>query len=175
MARLSRRDLLRNAAYGASAALTTIACTPPGWLPFRPPAPSPPVGEAASLPEAPRDVVGSPLVTVHVGVNRIMPEAALYFAIDRGHFRQAGMAVELVPTSSGVESMQLLAGGQVDVSFAGVTAALFNVLQRGHKCSIRGISPGAVLFLVKSKARLASNSFFWHLEHRYSCSIKLLN
>jgi NitT/TauT family transport system substrate-binding protein len=131
MARLSRRDLLRNAAYGASAALTVAACAPLDRMPFRPPAPSSPAGAAASLPDAPRDSVGGPPVTVHVGVNRIMPEAALYFAIDRGHFRQAGMAVELVPTSSGVESMQLLASGQVDVSFAGVTAALFNVVQRG--------------------------------------------
>ena len=41
------------------------------------------------------------------------------------------MAVDLVPSSSGVESMQLLASGQVEVAFAGVTAALFNAVQRG--------------------------------------------
>src|SRR4051812_32264857 len=131
MARRSRRELLRYAARGASAALTAMACGAPGGLPSRPTNPSPPASEAASNPEVPRDSVGSPHVSVRVGVGRIVAETALYLAIDRGHFRQAGIAVELVTGSSGVEDIQLLATGQVDVALAGLSATLFNALQRG--------------------------------------------
>jgi NitT/TauT family transport system substrate-binding protein len=51
--------------------------------------------------------------------------------MERGYFQQEGIAVELVTGSSGVEGMQLLASGQIDVALAGVTAALFNLVQRG--------------------------------------------
>jgi NitT/TauT family transport system substrate-binding protein len=131
MVRLSRRDLLGQAARGAGAALIAGACSPPGFLPFGGVLSSPAAGDVAALPDAPRDAVASPPLTVRVGVGRIMPEAALYIAMERGHFQQAGMAVELETGRSGVEGMQFLASGQVDVTFAGVTAALFNALHRG--------------------------------------------
>jgi NitT/TauT family transport system substrate-binding protein len=60
-----------------------------------------------------------------------MAEAALYLAFERGYFQQAGLAVELVNFSSGVDGMQLLVLGQIDAVLTGVTATLFNALQRG--------------------------------------------
>jgi NitT/TauT family transport system substrate-binding protein len=60
-----------------------------------------------------------------------MAEAALYVALERGYFAQAGLAVDLVTGATGAEAMQFLASGHTEVSFSGVTAALFNSLGRG--------------------------------------------
>lgn len=131
MARLSRRDLLRHAARGAGAALTAVACSSPGAPPFWRADPSPTAGDPTAVSGAPRAAVASPPLIVRAGVGRIMPEAALYLAMERGHFRQAGITMELVNGSSGVEGMQLLASGQIDLALAGLTATLFNALYRG--------------------------------------------
>jgi NitT/TauT family transport system substrate-binding protein len=66
-----------------------------------------------------------------VGAGGILAEAALYLAYERGHFRRAGIELERVTFTSGVEGMQALATGQIDAVLAGLTAALFNAVQRG--------------------------------------------
>jgi NitT/TauT family transport system substrate-binding protein len=75
-----------------------------------------------------------------VGVARIITEAGLFVAFDHGYFRQEGLALELVPAPSGVEAIQLLAGGQLHVANAGVTATFFNALHRG--VPIKLVAPG---------------------------------
>src|SRR5205823_4379187 len=64
----------------------------------------------------------------------------LYVALESGYFRQEGLALELIPITSGVEAIQLLAGGQLHVSQAGVTAAVFNALHRGVLLKL--VAPG---------------------------------
>jgi NitT/TauT family transport system substrate-binding protein len=128
---LSRRDLLRSAAWSTSAVLTAAACAPLSWLPSRSTAPSPPATDVASRSDTPRATDEQPAATVRVHVGRIMAEAALYLAIDRDYFHQYGITIELINGTSGAESMQLLAGEQIDVALAGLTVALFNLVQRG--------------------------------------------
>jgi NitT/TauT family transport system substrate-binding protein len=104
----------------------------------------PAVADATSILDTPRDAGGSPPVTVHVGAGRILAETALYLAYERGHFRRVGLELALVTFTSGVEGMQLLATGQIDAVLTGLTAAVFNAVQRG--VPIKLTVPGDVYY-----------------------------
>jgi NitT/TauT family transport system substrate-binding protein len=75
-----------------------------------------------------------------VGVSRLLTEAGLYVALERGYFQQEGISIELTVAGSGVEAMQFLAGGQIDLALAGITAAFFNALHRG--VLVKLVAPG---------------------------------
>lgn len=125
---LARRRLLRAAALVAVGHLGLAACvspTPP------PPAPtSQPVAARSPVAQRP-DPQQNPPTTVATGVFGAAAEAGIYLALERGFFREQGIAVELVPLSSGVEAIQHLAAGQLAVATGGMSAAFFNALARG--------------------------------------------
>ena len=93
------------------------------------------MGGAAALgpgcsrkPPAPKKIIVATLPHVTL--------SSLYLAHESGYFSQAGLDVELRQVGLAAESLALLAGGKVDVSFAGVTPSLVNAVAKGAKLRI---------------------------------------
>jgi len=57
--------------------------------------------------------------------------APFYIADAKGYFRDAGITVEKTQVAAGQDAVAFLANGQLDALFGGVSAGLFNALQRG--------------------------------------------
>jgi NitT/TauT family transport system substrate-binding protein len=75
-----------------------------------------------------------PPVKIRVNTAGLTNEAGLYLAFDRGHFAHEGLQVELVTTSAANSSSDILtqlAIGELDLATFGMTAAVFNALNRG--------------------------------------------
>src|SRR5581483_10087946 len=130
-ASMDRRRLLRDATLVAIGMLGLAACAPP-TVPQRDPAsqsvaPSAPAAQSAALAEP----LPASRAMVRTGVFGATAEAGIYLALERGYFEEQGLTVELVNVNSGVETIQSLAAGQLDVATGGVTAAFFNALARG--------------------------------------------
>jgi NitT/TauT family transport system substrate-binding protein len=70
-------------------------------------------------------------------------QAPFYIAADQGYFREEGLEVELVPTSTTADAATLAATGQVDYAGTGPDPALFNAMQRGINVTI--LASAAVL------------------------------
>src|SRR5687767_5880902 len=100
------------AASGASAA-----------APAPPPVPEP----AAAAPAAP----APPLTTLKIAGQPSIPSAPRYVAIERGYFREEGIELELVPSSTSAQMLPSLAAGQVDMGLGGPAAGLFNAIAQG--------------------------------------------
>jgi NitT/TauT family transport system substrate-binding protein len=64
----------------------------------------------------------------------------VYLALERAYFQQQGLAIELMDFGSGIEAIQHLATGELEVSVAGLNAALFNALSR--RVPIKMVAPG---------------------------------
>jgi NitT/TauT family transport system substrate-binding protein len=90
------------------------------------PAP-PPVPEPAAAPAAP----GPPLTTLKIAGQPSIPSAPRYVAIERGYFREEGIELELVPSSTSAQMLPSLAAGQVDMGLGGPAAGLFNAIAQG--------------------------------------------
>ncbi|MCL6647736.1 MAG: ABC transporter substrate-binding protein [Chloroflexi bacterium] len=91
------------------------------------PAPTPPpitIQPASSTPTPP------PLQRVRVVHTPSMEYAPLYVALERGFFRERGLALELTPISTTTEALAQLATGAVDVAALSLSANVFNVLAR---------------------------------------------
>ena len=80
-----------------------------------------------------------PLRTVRVSTLPRFVLAPLYLAEELGFFRDVGLELDIQPLADTTQMIPLLAGGRIDVTFAGATAALFNAIANGAtKGSHRG-------------------------------------
>jgi NitT/TauT family transport system substrate-binding protein len=83
-----------------------------------------------------------PPVKIRINTAGLTNEAGLYLAFDRGYFAREGLQVELVTTSAANSSSDILtqlAIGELDLATFGMTAAVFNALNRG--IGIVGLMP----------------------------------
>ncbi len=62
--------------------------------------------------------------------------APLYLAEELGFFRDAGLQLDIQPLADTTQMIPLLAGGRIDVTFAGATPALFNAAAKGARIRI---------------------------------------
>lgn len=86
---------------------------------------------SASAPSAVPAAPGPEPATVHVGVLSILAEAGLYVALERGYFREEGLAAEFITFDTGAKAIPALATGQVEVSGGALSPGFINATQRG--------------------------------------------
>lgn len=60
----------------------------------------------------------------------------IHLAVEMGYFEQAGVDVSLVELAGATQVLLLLAGGEVDVSFASLSSSFLNAVARGSKVRI---------------------------------------
>jgi NitT/TauT family transport system substrate-binding protein len=129
-ARLSRREWLRRTGLTGGSLLASAACAGPARLTGSQPAPRAAVDGDPSGVQT-RQSPGDPLIPVRVRVGRLLAEAGLYVALERGYFDEQGLTLDLVPSGSVLEAIQQLATGRLHASVGSLNAALFNALARG--------------------------------------------
>jgi NitT/TauT family transport system substrate-binding protein len=89
-------------------------------------------GEAgAPAANAPASADAPPLVTLKIAAQPSIPSAARYVAIERGYFREEGIEMEEVPSTTSAQMLPSLAAGQVDMGLGGAAAGLFNAIAQG--------------------------------------------
>src|SRR5437763_1475451 len=79
--------------------------------PASPAAPPPAQQAASSAPAA----VAPPLTTLKIAGQPSIPSAPRYIAIERGYFREEGIQMEEVPSTTSAQMLPSLAAGQVDM------------------------------------------------------------
>jgi NitT/TauT family transport system substrate-binding protein len=89
-------------------------------------APAAPAAPAASAPAAPPAAT-----TLKIAGQPSIPSAARYVAIERGYFREEGIALEEVPSTTSAQMLPSLAAGQIDMGLGGATSGLFNAIAQG--------------------------------------------
>jgi NitT/TauT family transport system substrate-binding protein len=70
-------------------------------------------------------------LSIKVGASDRPDQAALYLAFYRGYFAKQGLDVELIPSVTGADFLAGLGMNQIQATTSSITAALFNVLNRG--------------------------------------------
>jgi NitT/TauT family transport system substrate-binding protein len=83
------------------------------------------LGCEMSVPQASR------LRHVRVADIPLVTQAPFYVAFDKGYFRDEGLDVELVPSTTTSEAVELLTTNQVDLAAFGPDPAVFNTMDRG--------------------------------------------
>lgn len=69
--------------------------------------------------------------TVRVGTPNVASDAPLFVAIDKGFFAKQGIKVEFVTFASAANMIAPMAAGQLDVGAGGLSAGLYNAVERG--------------------------------------------
>jgi NitT/TauT family transport system substrate-binding protein len=92
-----------------------------------PAAQSPAAAPAASA--APTEAPS--LVTLKMAAQPSISSAPRYIALDRGYFREVGIDLEEVPSTTSAQMLPSLAAGQIDMGVGGVTSGLFNAVAQG--------------------------------------------
>lgn len=130
---IPRRHFL--AAVGATSAMCLAsACSTSSSAP----APAkPPAGVAAGGPAAtaaggsPTPTAARTQTTVTVGLIGTVADGPIYIADERGYFRDAGVALEVVILDSAANMIPALASNQLAAGGGGLSAGLFNAIARG--------------------------------------------
>ena len=73
---------------------------------------------------------------IRVATSRFLANCGFYVAYEKGFFDESGFAVELFPATRAGEGAVLLARGQLDIGFYGITPALVNVVAFGNRLRI---------------------------------------
>lgn len=149
---VSRARALPLLALGALFAL--LGCTAPaaskpvGSEPPRAAAPAPAQaapGSAQAATVAPAATAApaavqplSPPVTMQGATSRLIGEAVIFQAIERGYFREEGLEIELIPFRTTPEMTPALATGEIAFGSAGLDASVFNAIARGIPLKIVG-------------------------------------
>jgi NitT/TauT family transport system substrate-binding protein len=85
-----------------------------------------------------------PLQTIRVATLPRFILAPLYVADELGFFREAGLQLDVQPLTETTQMIPLLAAGQIDVTFAGATPAIFNAVAQGARIRIVAARDAAV-------------------------------
>jgi NitT/TauT family transport system substrate-binding protein len=113
-----------------------LACGGPGPAPAasgpaltataRPPA-------AASTPATPTapPAAAAPARKVTFASTAAVSDGGVYLAIDRGYFREQGIALDYTVIQSGPQAIPLLASNQIEAAGGAISAGLFNAVARG--------------------------------------------
>src|SRR5262249_47028371 len=129
----------------AVALLNALACAAPAA-----PAPAAPAAGVAGAPAAGsggtaasperRDAApaGEPAL-VRVQVTGQGNESAFYVALERGYFRDEGIALDLIPFDAGAKAIPSLGTGELDAGIGSIGPALYNAVERG--INIRIVAP----------------------------------
>ncbi|HZU07893.1 MAG TPA: ABC transporter substrate-binding protein [Chloroflexota bacterium] len=72
-----------------------------------------------------------PTVHLKVGTIRIIADAGMYIAQERGYFKEQGLEIEFVDFVTAAEAIAPLGAGQLDIAVGAVGAGLFNAVGRG--------------------------------------------
>src|SRR5438105_8822738 len=113
----TRRYRPLHAALVGAGILCLAVCAPAG----------PPAGDstgqagAAARPPTPAEPLPGGAAAVRTGVFGAAAEAGIYVALERGYFLEQGLTLELVNISSGVETVQNLATGQLTIATGGMS------------------------------------------------------
>ncbi len=108
-------------------------------------APSAPVADQAAVSSpatarAPTSTSSAPaLERVMVSYVRSYTLAPLFVAADQGYLREVGIDVDMLESKGGAEVIPALGTGEIEVSGAGTSAALFSAIARG--VGVRIVSP----------------------------------
>lgn len=85
---------------------------------------------------------------VSVSLLYITADVGVFLAIEKGYFKEQGLAVELQRMTSGADAIALLATDKLDVGSGSATPGLFNALRRGmpiqivaEKSAVRPMGP----------------------------------
>ncbi|MBI2553068.1 MAG: ABC transporter substrate-binding protein [Candidatus Rokubacteria bacterium] len=70
---------------------------------------------------------------VKVGVLKLTSSAPIFVGVEKGFFKEFGIAPELVFFQAAAPIATALAAGQIDVGATGLTAALYNIVLQGEK------------------------------------------
>lgn len=70
-------------------------------------------------------------VTVRVGTPNVASDVPLFVAVDKGFFAKYGIQVEFVTFVSAANMIAPMAAGQLDVGAGGLSAGLYNAVERG--------------------------------------------
>lgn len=76
----------------------------------------------------------NPPVTIRINSAGLANEAGLFIAYDKGYFTEEGLKIDLIKaaaTNSSSDLLTQLALGELDIASTGMSAALFNALNRG--------------------------------------------
>lgn len=73
----------------------------------------------------------SSLDKLRVGVSRRLSASSFHLALERGYFREAGFAIEILQAAGPLNAIALLSGGQCDVHFGSLNTALLNAIVKG--------------------------------------------
>ena len=103
-------------------------------------APAPPASSGASAPAQPAAQAAAPpapaaaappFTTVKAAGQPTIASAPRYVAMDRGYFREEGIELEEVPSTTSAQTLPALAAGQLDIGVGGSTSGLFNAIAQG--------------------------------------------
>ncbi|HLI26122.1 MAG TPA: ABC transporter substrate-binding protein [Chloroflexota bacterium] len=86
---------------------------------------------SAMAPPAPVGSVSAEPTPVRISVLRIIAEAGLFVAADRGYFAEVGLAPEFLTFESGARALPVLAAQQIEAASGGFSPAFVNAIQRG--------------------------------------------
>lgn len=88
---------------------------------------------AAAAPTSMPAAVGPlvPPVEIKLAIFGTLADAPFYVAIERGYYREEGLAIETLASDSAPRIIPFLASGQVDVAGLSQSPALFNAVGRG--------------------------------------------
>ena len=70
------------------------------------------------------------LQKLRLTAGRGLSMSSLYLAYESGYFRDAGFDLEILQMSNPIDAMTLLAGGKIDVAFAGLVSSFLNASSR---------------------------------------------
>jgi NitT/TauT family transport system substrate-binding protein len=119
--------LLAACAGGAPAASRPGGAPPASSGSTESTAPPPAQQAASSAPAA----APPPPVTLKMAGQPSIPSAPRYVAIERGYFREEGIELEMVPSTTSAQTLPSLAAGQIDIGVGGATSGLFNAIAQG--------------------------------------------
>jgi len=66
-----------------------------------------------------------------LSASKLLSMSSLYVAQESGYFRDAGLDLEIVQISNPLDAMTLLAGGKIDIAFAGMNTSFLNAALKG--------------------------------------------
>ena len=127
---LSRRVFLRGAILASGVAMSRCAPAPTPLTAVVPPDAQAVPGAAPTPPLTPPSA-SQPPATIVQGTLRVLGEAGLFLALERGYFDEEGLQLELVDVTGTDQLLLALSNGQLTASTAPVSAAIFNAVGRG--------------------------------------------